>query len=113
MGEAGPFRQSGGDGTRRRLCPKPFGQLLALKTSGFVDTSLIGPQANLATAPVWDRYVTGYISSLMPNPIVPPTESYLGSVYQMTSYGDLLRLFIEPDGVTPFALQVFWTRRTG
>ena len=90
-----------------------LGQLLALKTAGFADPSLIGPQANLTTSPVWGRYVQGYISSLLPTPQVPASESYLGSVYGMASFGDILRLFIEPDGMTPFALLGLLDQKNG
>ena len=81
-----------------------LGDLLALQTSGFNDTSISGPQIKLINAPVWDRFVTGYLSSLTPNSSVPSSESYLGPIYQMAAYGDLLRLYITPDDMRPFAL---------
>lgn len=81
-----------------------LGQLLALQTSGFNNPDLSGPQIGLIGAPVWDRYMVGYISSLTPTPIVPASESYLGSVYQYTGYGDMLRLWVTPDQMAPWAL---------
>ena len=33
-----------------------------------------------------------------------PAESYLGSVYQFAGYGDMLRLWVTPDQMAPFAL---------
>jgi len=82
-----------------------FGQLLGLKTAGFADPSIIGPQAALINdPPVFDRFVKGMIASLTPAPFVPPNESYLGSVYQMASYGDVLRLWMTPDNMKPFSL---------
>ena len=41
-------------------------QLLSLQTAGFNNAALSGPQVQLIGAPMWDRYVTGYISSLTP-----------------------------------------------
>jgi len=81
-----------------------LGQLLALQTSGFNNPQFSGPQIGLIGAPVWDRYVQGYLSSLTPAPIVPSSESYLGSVYQFAGYGDMLRLWVTPDQMAPFAL---------
>jgi Putative Ig domain len=94
-----------------------LGQLLAIKTAGFADTSLSGPQAALANGdPVFDRFVKAFTSSLVPaaqTPTAPfadpltqvdSSESYLGQVYEMASYGDILRMYITPDFVEPFAL---------
>jgi hypothetical protein len=82
-----------------------LGELLALKTAGFADPALSGPQAALANnAPVWDRFVRGMITSLVPAPQVAPSQPWLGSIYQMASYGDTLRLWITPDFMASFAL---------
>ncbi len=81
-----------------------LGQLLALETAGFNDPSLSGPQIGLVSAPMWDKYVTGMFSSLIPQSFVPASEPYIGSVYQFASYGDLLRLWVEPDNVGSFAM---------
>lgn len=81
-----------------------LGDLLALQTAGFNNTALSGPQVKLIGAPVWDRYVVSYLSSLTPTAQVPPTEQYAGPIYQMASYGDLLRLWITPDNMRPIAL---------
>ena len=90
-----------------------LGQLLALQTAGFNNQSLSGPQIQLIGSPVWDRYVTGYISSLIPAPFIPPTESYLGLVYQYAGYGDLLRTYATPDFMRPFALLALLDRENG
>ncbi|GEM_PF-720623 len=79
-------------------------QLLALQTSGFNDPSLSGPQIALIGSPVWDRWVHGYISSMIPTPFVPPTELWEGPVYQFAGYGDMLRTYVEPDAIAPFAM---------
>lgn len=90
-----------------------LGQLLALQTAGFNSVSLIGPQAKLITAPVWDRYVTGFMSSLTPTSHIPASETYLGPVYQFASYGDLLRLWVSPDFMQPFALLALLEQEQG
>jgi hypothetical protein len=81
-----------------------LGQLLALQTAGFNSPNLSGPQIALIGSPVWDRYVTGFLSSLTPESFIPPSETYLGPVYQMAAYGDLLRTYVTPDFMRPFAL---------
>ena len=81
------------------------GELLALKTAGFADLAISGPQAALANnAPVWSRFVTGFISSLVPLQQVPADESYLGLVYEFASYGDILRMYATPDMVSVFGV---------
>lgn len=79
-----------------------FGELLALKTAGFADPALSGPQAALANdPPVWRRFVQGFLSSLVPVQSVPAAEPWNGLVYEFASYGDILRMFATPDmGVT-------------
>jgi len=82
-----------------------FGQLLALKTAGFADPTISGPQAALANnPPVWDRFVKGMITSLVPAAQVYPGYAYMGPVYEMASYGDILRMWITPDFAQPFVL---------
>jgi len=90
-----------------------LGQLLALQTSGFNNAAISGPQIKLLQAPVWDRYVKGFLSSLTPAANTPPSESWLGPVYQMDSYGDLLRLYITPDYMRPIALLALLEQEQG
>jgi hypothetical protein len=90
-----------------------LGDLLALQTAGFNSTTLSGPQIKLIGAPVWDRYVKGYLSSLTPTAEVPPSETYDGPVFQMASYGDLLRLWITPDNMRPMALLALLEQEQG
>ena len=98
-------------GSRRRACSTVIrsdpssGELLALKTAGFADPAISGPQVALANnAPVWSRFVTGFISSLVPAQQIPPDESYLGPVYEFASYGDILRMYATPDLVSVFGV---------
>ncbi len=84
-----------------------IGQLLSLQTAGFNNptyASYTGPQINLIGAPIWSRYFAGMMSSLIPTSFVPPSEPYLGAIYQFASYGDLLRLWVEPDNINSWTL---------
>jgi hypothetical protein len=91
-----------------------LGQLLALKTAGFADPALSGPQAALANnAPVFDRFLHGMITSLVPAAQVFPGYTYMGPVFQMASYGDILRLWITPDFAQPFALLALLDQQNG
>jgi len=90
-----------------------LGQLLALKTAGFDNASYSGPQIRLIGSPVWDRYVVGYISSLTPTPKTFATQAWTGPVFQYSSYGDLLRLWVTPDSMQPFALLSLLDEQTG
>lgn len=90
------------------------GELLALKTAGFGDPALSGPQIALANnAPVWSRFVTGFISSLVPAQQIPPNETWLGPVYEFASYGDILRMYATPDMVTVFGVLSLLDRQNG
>jgi hypothetical protein len=94
-----------------------LGGLLGLQTAGFNDPTYAGytgPQIGLLNAPMWDRYVQGTISSLIPAPIFPTgDESYLGQVYQFASYGDLLRFYVTPDYAGPFTLLALLQQKQG
>jgi hypothetical protein len=89
------------------------GQMLALQTAGFADPSISGPQAKLVTAPFWRRMIDASYATLVPNQAVDPNQAYLGPIYSIASYGDLLRLWITPDEMTPFALLTQIERQTG
>ncbi len=90
-----------------------LGQLLALQTAGFNSAALSGPQIQMIGTPVWDRFVTGWMSSLTPTPFISSSESYLGSVYRIAGYGDMLRLWETPDHVVPFSLLAMLDEETG
>ncbi len=90
-----------------------LGQLLALQTAGFNNAAYAGPQIALIGSPVWDRYVTGMLTSITPTAKVDPNQSWLGPVYQYGSYGDLLRLWVTPDCMQPFALITLLDEQNG
>jgi len=91
-----------------------FGQLLALKTAGFADPAISGPQVALINgAPVWDRFVRGILTSMTPSAKVFPGQSWLGPVFQMARYGDVLRLWITPDYMRSFALLALIDQKNG
>jgi hypothetical protein len=81
-----------------------LGGLLALQTAGCNSPALCGPQINLISAPMWDRFVNGFIGSLTPDMKTSASAPWLQPFYQMDSYGDLLRLYVTPDFVQPLAL---------
>jgi hypothetical protein len=64
---------------------------------------------------MWDRFVKGVFTSLTPAPLTPtaPGESYMGQVYQFASYGDLLRFYVTPDYMGPFALLALLEQQQG
>jgi hypothetical protein len=76
--------------------------LLALHTAGYDDPTLSGPQAGLVQSAYWDRFVDGFLHSLTPESQVHSSFSYLGPLYQMASYGDLLHLWITPEFIAAF-----------
>jgi Divergent InlB B-repeat domain len=95
-----------------------LGGLLALQTAGFNNPAYAGytgPQIGMVNAPMWDRFVKGILTSLTPAPLIPtsPGEGYLGQVYQFASYGDLLRFYVTPDYMGPFALLALLEQQQG
>jgi hypothetical protein len=90
-----------------------LGQMLALQTAGLNDPALLGPQAKLIDAPVWDRFVKAGFATIVPVPKVFPAESYLGPVYQFAGFGDLLRTWITPDMLNAVALLALKDRAQG
>ena len=87
--------------------------LLALQTAGYNHPDLLGPQAALITAPVWSRYSTALLSSLVPAAEVPADAPYLGPIFLTHNYGDMLRSWVTPEGMIPFALQSLLERYNG
>ena len=48
--------------------------------------------------------VAEFTTSLVPAAQVYPGYASMGPVYEMASYGDILRMWITPDFTNPFAL---------
>src|SRR6185436_11022928 len=71
------------------------------------------PQAALVTAPVWDRYLAGFAHSITPAAKTYSSQSWLGPIYQMANYGDVLRLWITPDFMQVFALKNLLDQKNG
>ena len=90
-----------------------LGQLLALQTASFNNQSYTGPQAHMIGTPLWDRYVTAYLSSMTPAAQTFASEPWLGPVFQFASYGDLLRLYVTPDVMQSFALLALLDQQNG
>jgi hypothetical protein len=80
-------------------------QLLSLQNSGFNDQSLSGPQIQLIGSPVWDRYMVGLPSSIVPSAQIVAPDQYLGPIYEQASYGDMLRLWVTPDFIKAIAVK--------
>lgn len=90
-----------------------LGQLLSLQTAGFNNPAYAGPQIHLIGAPVWDRFVNGYMASMTPAAQLFAAEPWLGPVYQFASYGDLLRQYVTPEAMQPFALLSILEQQNG
>jgi hypothetical protein len=73
-------------------------ELMALHSAGYDELVHDGktvPQAALLRSTYWDRFLDGFLSSLMPAPIQPKGPyAYMPPVYQMASYGDLLYEYV-------------------
>jgi hypothetical protein len=89
--------------------------MLALHTAGYDDPSISGPQAALVQSPYWDRYLSGFLQSIAATPQTPtdPNFNYLGPIYSMSSYGDILHFWIVPEMVTLFASLGVMDQTTG
>jgi hypothetical protein len=72
-------------------------ELLALKTSGWADENIIGKQARFLQSDYWTRFMDGLLFGIVPDPKVFSQETWLGSVYPMACYGDLLRTWSTPE----------------
>lgn len=74
-----------------------FQSLLALRTAGYTDSAAYGPQVDLINSGFWDQTVDGSLHTLAPAAQVPAAASglsYLGPVYQLANYGDILRAWL-------------------
>ena len=76
--------------------------LLALRTAGYDDVALSGPQIDLIRSGYWDLFVQGFLGSLSPASRVHPSVAYLGPLYQMSAYGDVQHLYITQSWIEPF-----------
>ena len=79
--------------------------MLALHTAGYDDPTVSGPQAALVQSPYWDRYLDGFLNSISATAQTPtdPNFSFMGPVYTMASYGDILHFWIVPEMANLFA----------
>ena len=97
---AGLGMASGGFSAESSLYGQSIGwvaqQMLALKTAGWADETVIGKQAKLLTSPYWTKMMDSYLLSMASVPKVIPPMAYLGPIYQTATYGDELRTWITP-----------------
>jgi hypothetical protein len=83
--------------------------LLAMRTAGYDNTKAYGPQAGLFSSTFWDKAIDGFLSNAAPIPYTPPASDdvgYLGQLYQIAAYGDMLRSFAEPDSALTLSATV-------
>ncbi len=76
------------------------GGLLALRTAGWDDENIIGKQAKLITSDYWVKFMDGLLHSITPESKTFASVPYLGEVYWVACYGDMLRTWITPEYVT-------------
>ncbi len=97
---AGLGMASGGFSAESSLYGQSIGwvaqQMLALKTAGWADETIIGKQAKLLTSPYWTKMMDSFLYSMAPTAKVIPPMAYLGPIYQTATYGDELRTWITP-----------------
>ncbi|MFN8356920.1 MAG: T9SS type A sorting domain-containing protein [Spirosomataceae bacterium] len=72
-------------------------ELLALKTAGWANEAIIGKQAKLLNSACWTRLMDGLLHEITPSAKVFSQASYMGPVYQVANYGDLLRTWVIPE----------------
>lgn len=87
--------------------------LLALKTAGYDSVALSGPQIELIRSGYWDRFLQGFVTSLMPEAKVFPEVSYMGPLYQVPTYGDVIHSYVTESWVQPFGALLALDRTTG
>lgn len=69
--------------------------LLAFYTAGYTDPATYGPQMNLITSPYWDAVTDGMLHLAAPQS--KTIYGWQGPIFEMMSYGDILRFWITPD----------------
>lgn len=72
-------------------------QMLALKTAGWADETIIGKQAKLLKSNYWSLLMEGMLHQIAPEPYIPPQATYYGPIYPVANYGDLLRTWVTPE----------------
>jgi hypothetical protein len=81
--------------------------LLGLRTAGYNDPATYGPQAGFLEDAYWNNAVDGFLHQTAPTPFVAPSQSWLGPIYPVATYGDTLRTWVEPgviDLIAPIGL---------
>src|SRR5262249_44246884 len=73
--------------------------LLAMHTAGRSHPLL---DALLQSA-YWDRFLAGFLHSIAPAPKTLSHLAYLGPIYPVANYGDILRTWAEPQWIYLFA----------
>jgi hypothetical protein len=87
--------------------------LFGLYTAGYRDPRAFGPQIRFIDSGFWDRVIEGMLHSLVAEPALVPSETYLGPVYQMHAYGDVQRYWVTPEFAVPFLSIALHAAATG
>lgn len=73
------------------------GGLLALKTAGWSNPAVVGPQAKLITSDYWKRYMNGMMHSAAPVGKVNQGAAWMGPIYPLACYGESIRTWSTPN----------------
>jgi hypothetical protein len=77
-----------------------YSGLLSLHTAGYNDVSISGPQMAFINSSYWDKLLNGYLHSAAP---VPVMNGYIGAVYPLANYGDVIRTWFIPEHIMTLA----------
>lgn len=90
--------------------------LLGLYTAGYRDAGQYGPQLGLIDSGYWNKFVDGFFHSIPFSGSVPDPASgyaYMGQLFQIANYGDVLRAWASADFVSTFGSLGIYDQLTG
>lgn len=68
--------------------------ILALQTAGYNDQAVSGQYVQICDLPYWDGLINSTYKQMPYSPVLIPSISYLGRIYQIDSYGDNQHFFL-------------------
>lgn len=74
---------------------------LALRSSGYDDPAVYGPQVQLSHNPFWEQVTPSFFQLISPTPKVVPEFNWIGEMYLPANYGDLENYY-SPDFIGLF-----------
>jgi Divergent InlB B-repeat domain len=89
--------------------------LLGLRTAGYTDPAVYGPQIAFMNSAYWDKVVDSQLYSIAPAPYDPSAESGFSGMqtWAQSTYGDTLRTWPEPDILWLMGTLGITDRKTG